>query len=210
MSDGVTLLGMVRFGFVRVVALGVSVAIACKFEGALEPEEPQTTAGNPGETNAGAPTSQGDGGRGSGGPKVPSSMGGELSTGGGDDAAGQAGRTFAPAGGAGAGGQTSGDAGAGGAPLASECNISEGCEAGCQQASATCELIDMPFACEFAKYAGTSHDLSCGELATVGEVECGGCGLVDVKVYFDGQGCWQGIPDCELVEFDDILFRIND
>lgn len=189
--------------------LGVSVAVACKFEGALEPEEPQAAAGNQAETQAGAAASNSDGGRDDGRPNEPAGMGGQLSTGGGDDAAGQAGEPSSASGGAGAGGESHA-AGAGGAPLASECNISEGCEAGCQQAMGTCQLIDMPFACEFAKYAGTSHELACGELAVVGEVQCGGCGLVDVKVYFDGQGCWQGIPDCELVEFENVLFRIDD
>jgi hypothetical protein len=200
---------MARFGVVWVVALGVSAAAACKFEGSLPEEEAEPAqAGNEGETSAGGSGKSSEGGAAPDTPSAPSSVGGEVATGG--DAAGQGGQALIAGGGAGAGGEETAASGAGGAPLASECSISDGCEARCQQATGTCQLIDMPFACEFDEYAGNSRELACGELVTVGPVECGGCGPVDVKIYFDGRSCWQGLPDCTLPEFNGVLFRIDD
>jgi hypothetical protein len=106
------------------------------------------------------------------------------------------------------GGAVAGGAGGAGGELPTDCNVNEGCEARCREPTRTCSVVDIGIACEFKKYAGTSLKLTCGELTSVGEVNCGACGPVDFKIYFDGQSCWQGIPDCERGEFKGILFRV--
>jgi hypothetical protein len=110
---------------------------------------------------------------------------------GGDAEAGSGGQLPASAGSAtgGTGGGSVELAGDGGAAPA-ECDVPQ----------ATCAVISE-YDCEFSQLAGATAVLACGQTLPVGEANCGQCGLVAVKLYFDGRDCWQGIPDCTTTNF---------
>jgi hypothetical protein len=63
--------------------------------------------------------------------------------------------------------------------------------------------------CEFIQSTGLSAEVACGDTVTVApQVCCGGCGCVDVVLFFDGRTCWEGIPTCGLDEFAGKLFAL--
>lgn len=99
-----------------------------------------------------------------------------------------------------------GDAGAGAGSPPDSCAADGGCPKQCAAASAVCSVIEDPVACEFEKSVGKSARVSCGESAFVSTPNCGSCGEVDVRVYFDGKYCWQGMPDCALPGFTGMFF----
>ncbi len=84
---------------------------------------------------------------------------------------------------------------------ASSCDLDGDCLATCHGQLAECEVVDPGYSCEFTQLAGVSQQLTCGEPLVAGNVCCGGCGCVDVVLYFDGQQCWQGLPACDLPEY---------
>lgn len=192
---------MSRFGLVKGITLGVCVVVGCRIEDGELPRQPTPSSAG---TKAESPTEQGgsaDRDEGSGGKETRAQDEYEGAT--------QSDAGEAPSAAGQGGAETRGGGGEGGA-LPTDCNVNDGCEAKCRQPTRTCSVVDLGIACEFSKYAGTSLELTCGELTSVGEVNCGACGPVDFKVYFDGQSCWEGIPDCERGEFKGILFRVVD
>lgn len=109
-------------------------------------------------------------------------------------------------------GTSAGEAGAAGAVAASpdpppaECALDGGtCSANphptCAEPRAKCTVRDPGFSCELPKFAGVSATVACGATATVGTACCGACGCVKVEVYYDGEYCWEGFPDCSLPEY---------
>jgi hypothetical protein len=101
-------------------------------------------------------------------------------------------------------------AGAGGSAEALECSLLDGtCTSSCAETSSTCTVIPWGLACEFEQFSGSSSQVACGETTKVGTASCGICGVVDVLLYFDGQHCWQGIPDCATDVLKGQLFRID-
>jgi len=120
-----------------------------------------------------------------------------VATGGeGFDGAGGSGPVEAGGGAGGAGGDRAE------AETATSCSLDDdACSADCHGDAATCSVIDFGYSCEFQAFAGVSAPLTCGELAVVGNACCGGCGCVDVVVYFDGKRCWQGLPSCALSDY---------
>jgi hypothetical protein len=198
------MLGSLTF---RAWVLVASSLIACKFEAADEFPMVDAEAGKSGDddsssghTAARAGTSSRSGGEGGASGDDTPGNGGQSSPEGGSES-GATGASGSDGAGA------AGDAGAGGTgDVGSECDITTGCAATCQEESATCTVAPLDFACEFVAVAGESAQVACGEMAVVGMACCGGCGCVDVKVYFDGHKCWQGIPDCQIDLFTDKLF----
>jgi hypothetical protein len=83
-----------------------------------------------------------------------------------------------------------------------ECNLDGGCTSSCtENQSNTCAVMLDRADCELLEFAGASAIVACGQSAAVGTADCGGCGSVEVKVFYDGARCWQGIPDCVLPQF---------
>jgi hypothetical protein len=90
---------------------------------------------------------------------------------------------------------------------ASTCDLDGDCLATCHGQLAECGVADPGYSCEFTQLAGVSQQVTCGEPQVAGNVCCGGCGCVDVVLYFDGLRCWQGLPACDLPEyFGKVLF----
>jgi hypothetical protein len=85
--------------------------------------------------------------------------------------------------------------------LPKECDIDGGCNAVCHGQEADCTVVTSGFACELDAVAGSTAHVACGQTATAGMANCGGCGPVTVQVYFDGAHCWEGIPACFGGEF---------
>ncbi|MEP7051951.1 MAG: hypothetical protein ABJB12_16420 [Pseudomonadota bacterium] len=155
------------------------------------------TSGNSGKQGVGAHP---HGGSGSGG-----AAGADL--GGADDPGVHA--TGVPGDGALPGAAGAGDdagASSGGASAASECDIDGGCAAVCHGQSARCAVAHAGYSCELAQFENTATTVACGETATIGTADCGGCGTVAVEVYFDGSRCWEGMPDCALSGFTGTFF----
>jgi hypothetical protein len=84
-----------------------------------------------------------------------------------------------------------------------ECDLLDGgCTSNCtSDRGTTCEVILDHTDCELVEFAGAFATVACGQSAAVGTANCGGCGSVEVDVYYDGARCWQGIPDCPLPQF---------
>jgi hypothetical protein len=198
---------MSRLRVVKGLAIGACVVMSCRFETAEPQPRPEPTAPSGGTESEVSPSYSGETAEGG---TPGEARGGEGAEARGGSASG--GRSYAGEGPAqaGQGGQGLGpDGGDGGAPP-TDCEVDGGCETKCEQQTHVCQLTDPGLACEFKMFAGTKQELTCGELTSVGKVNCGACGEVDFKVLFDGENCWQGIPDCERYEFEGRLFRIVD
>jgi hypothetical protein len=89
-----------------------------------------------------------------------------------------------------------------------ECDLLDGgCASNCtSDRGTTCAVIVDHTDCELVELAGAFATVACGQSAAVGTANCGGCGSVEVDVYYDGARCWQGIPDCSLPQFAGKLF----
>ena len=98
----------------------------------------------------------------------------------------------------------SGDAGASNVPAGTaptECDVDGGCASNCTGETVSCGVESFGDYCEFELFHDTPVTVTCGQTATVGIANCGGCGTIAVEVYYDGSLCWQGIPDCTLPGF---------
>jgi hypothetical protein len=118
---------------------------------------------------------------------------GEAGQAGGGDEAGDA-----------SGAAGSGDAGTNNAPAGTtlpECDLDGGCASNCTGETVTCGVESYQDFCEFESFHDTPVTVTCGQTATAGIANCGGCGTVAVEVYYDGSKCWEGIPDCPLDGF---------
>lgn len=160
-------------------------------------------------SGAGAGGAHADAGRASGGALDPAdnagasgeSAGQPSSDTGGTSSAGSANLTAAGSAGGGstAAGSpaTSGGADAGPTPPPRSCELDGDCPNNCPSTSARCTVLSSDF-CEYDAAAGLSAEVVCGETEIIKSVDCGGCGRVDVVVFFDGEWCWQGVPDCPV------------
>jgi hypothetical protein len=92
---------------------------------------------------------------------------------------------------------TSGGSDAGPTPPPRSCELDGDCPNNCPSTSARCTVLNSDF-CEYEAAAGLSAEVTCGETELIKSVDCGGCGRVDVVVFFDGEWCWQGVPDCPV------------
>jgi hypothetical protein len=91
-------------------------------------------------------------------------------------------------------------------PVHPSCELDDTCTSQCEDEEVTCGVNSTGVACEFEGFAGATAPVTCGERVIVGTACCGGCGCVPVELFFDGEHCWQGIPSCELPEFNGRLF----
>jgi hypothetical protein len=68
---------------------------------------------------------------------------------------------------------------------------------------ARCTVQSNGWMCEYLPWQGTVSDpLGVQQQETIGWSNCSDvCGSVPVKVYYDGELCWQGIPDCQSPGF---------
>ena len=107
---------------------------------------------------------------------------------------------------AGAGGDPAADRDAGDASSESECDLDGGCAAVCHGQAAHCTVELAGFSCELDAFQSASANVACGETSTVGTALCGGCGSVDVQLYFDGTRCWEGLPGCTRPEYSGKFF----
>lgn len=96
--------------------------------------------------------------------------------------------------------------GAGETEVHPTCEWGDTCKSQCVDEEATCGVKSTGVACEFEGFTGATAQVACGERVVVGTACCGGCGCVPVELYFDGENCWQGIPSCDLPEFNNLLF----
>jgi hypothetical protein len=82
-------------------------------------------------------------------------------------------------------------------PETAECDVDGGgCVSKCVHEVANCGVESFAFACEFDLFHDMPAAMTCGQSVTVGIANCGLCGAVAVKLYYDGSYCWQGVPDC--------------
>jgi hypothetical protein len=98
----------------------------------------------------------------------------------------------------------SGDAGTRNTPAGTkptECDVDGGCASNCTTEAVSCGVVSFGAYCEFELFHDVPVTVACGQTATVGIANCGICGSVAVKVYYDGSFCWQGIPDCPSQDF---------
>jgi hypothetical protein len=81
-----------------------------------------------------------------------------------------------------------------------ECDLLDGgCLSDCtSDRGNTCTVILDSTDCELLEFTGAFVTVACGQSAVVGTANCGGCGSVEVEVYYDGARCWEGIPNCAL------------
>jgi hypothetical protein len=75
------------------------------------------------------------------------------------------------------------------------CDGAGTCASSPNAACRTC-TIRANGACEFNPFVGLGASLAPGQVASIGSVNCGSCGLVTVQVYYDGSRCWEGFPSC--------------
>ena len=79
-------------------------------------------------------------------------------------------------------------------------DVDGGCASKCTGETVSCAVESYDTLCEFELFRGTPVTVACGQTATAGIANCGGCGSVAVEVYYDGSLCWEGVPDCPLPE----------
>jgi hypothetical protein len=180
--------------------------VACCLIGACHTASNDSTAPS---GDSGSPASAGaeerggnasDGGKHAGG-SVGSSQAGHPAIGSGE--AGQGGQAGGgnEAGDAASGAAGSGDAGTSNTPSQKppmECDVDGGCTSKCTGETVSCAVESFGNYCEFELFHDTPVTVTCGQTASVGIANCGTCGTVAVKLYYDGSLCWQGIPDCPL------------
>ena len=91
-------------------------------------------------------------------------------------------------------------------PPRDHCVLDDTCVSKCTVPSATCGIEAYGGYCEFAGFEGASTQVACGERKVIGTACCGGCGCVPVEVFFDGEQCWEGAPQCAYPIFASLMF----
>ncbi len=199
-------LGPLRTSALALGCLIVGSAFGCSVSN-VDQSEPLAASGGSGAIAGGGRASEPGGGAGGTAsrskPTNPSAgMGGVSPVG----TAGAAGLAAAGTGGA----ADPSASGAAGAPSGSEppndCALNDTCVSKCTVPTATCGIEAFDGYCEFAGFDGASTQVACGARAVVGTACCGGCGCVPVEVFFDGQSCWQGAPQCTYPAFAGLMF----